>query len=99
MDEAALREAVKALETTPDESFKVLPGRLKEIARTGKRTKIQFNHLGIRYLVLDEFGILSLRWLVSNGITGRQETYYTKDYMTKEGKVRWKYLASKIYNT
>lgn len=96
---AALRAAVNALENTPDESPNLLPGRLKDIARKGKRASFQFNHLGIRYQVKDKEGNVCPRWLVSNAITGRQTTYNTKDFMSKTGKVLWRYLAAAVNHT
>jgi len=99
MNIPALREAVKAMEKTPDQKLNMLPGILKSTARKGKKAKFQFNHLGIRYLVRDEYGNICLRWLVSNGISGRQEVYYTKDFMSSTGRVLWRVLAGKINHT
>ena len=99
MNMAALREAVKALDNTPEENMSLLPAKLKEVARAGKKTKFQFNHLGIRYQTMDRHGNICFRWLVSNGISGNQETYYTKDFMSKNGKVLWRILAGKINHT
>ena len=98
-DMGALRAAVKALDKTPEESPLLLPGRLKEIARTKGPGRYQFNHLGIWYRVKDEYNNICLRWTISNGISGRQETYYTKDFMSKNGKVLWRILAAKINHT
>ena len=99
MNIAALREAVMAMEKTPEQALSKLPALLRDTARKGKKTKLQFNHLGIRYQIRDKDGGISFRWLVSNGLTGRQETYYTKDFMSKNGKVLWRFLAAKINRT
>lgn len=96
---SALREAVLQMDKTPETPKRFLPAKLKEIARSGKKTKFQFNHLGIRYQPLLKDGILYLRWTVSNGMTGEQKTYYTKDFMSKNGKVLWRALAGKINAT
>lgn len=92
-EDSALKNAVEALSTVNKESHILLPGRLLEVARKGKPAEIQFNQFRIRYFTKDEDGLFRLYWLVTNGISGRQKYFYSKDWIGKTGKMRWMNLA------
>lgn len=95
-ENAVLERAVRALSKSSNDGWRKLPGTLKETACKGRPAEFQFNHLRIRYCTKDELGQFKLYWLVSNAISGRQEYFYTKDWVGGNGQVRWMKLAKAI---
>lgn len=89
----ALKKAVEALQQVGQYPAMALPGKLLEMAKKGLPGDFQFNQWNIRYLTKDKYGIFCLHWLVSNGISGTQKVFYTKDYVGDRGKIYWRRLA------
>lgn len=90
---SALRKAVESLKRCEAEPASILPSKLLKTAEKGLPCEFQFNQWSIRYLTKDKFGVFCLHWLVSNGISGVQKTFYTRDYVSPNGKVYWRRLA------
>lgn len=97
-ESAVLERAVRALSQSRKDDYHKLPGMLRETACKGRPAEIQFNHLRIRYCTRDELGQFKLFWLVTNAISGRQEYFYSKDWVSDNGQVRWMKLAKAIRN-
>lgn len=95
-EDAVLSRAVKALSTVGKDNWRKLPGLLRETACKGKPCEFQHNHLRIRYCTKDDLGQFKLHWLVSNGISGRQQYFYNKDWVGENGQIRWMSLAKAI---
>lgn len=91
---SALRRAVQSLTQFKEEKASTLPGKLRDVATSGHPCEFQFNHLRIRYLTKDKEGTFKLFWLVSNGISGVQKTFYTRDYVSPRGRILWRSLAA-----
>lgn len=91
---SAMRMTLGGLREKDFTEFNELRKTLPEVASKGKPVDLVYNYLGIRYMTKDEYGMFRLSWLVTNGITGVQKVFYTKDYVGKTGKVLWRSLAS-----
>ena len=91
---SALKKAIEALQLGGQYPGKALAGKLVETAKKGLPGDFQFNQWNIRYIIKDKYGLFCLHWLVSNGISGTQKEFFTKDYVGKTGKVVWRRLAS-----
>lgn len=93
---SALKKAIEAVQRCEMYPNTILPYKLKEAAEKGLPGDFPFNQWNIRYNTKNKYGIFSPQWLVSNGISGTQKVFYTKDYVGKTGKVLWRSLASDI---
>ena len=71
-----------------------LPKVLREIATTGKPAVFQWNQWRIKYLTKDELGSFKLHWVVADGITSKVQEFFTRDYMTENGKILWRKMAT-----
>ena len=91
---SALKRAVEALQRAEVKEDTTLPVKTSQIARKGLPTEFFWKHWNIRYLTKDRQGVFCLHWIVSNGISGTQRTFYTRDYVGKSGNVNWRKLSS-----
>lgn len=76
-----------------------LPKIIKEMIHQHRPSEMYFNNLYIKYNTKDQYDTFCLHFIVSNAWTGNQKTIYNKDYMTKEGDLRYRALASAIRRT
>lgn len=90
-----LKRSLKAIGVEDNKTWMLLPNILKETALGGKPTEFQFNHIRVRYHIQDH-GLFVLWWTVVNAITGNAAKFYSKDYIGKSGKMRWKHLACEM---
>ena len=66
---------------------------LRGAAMKGGPVEFRFNHHLIHYNVKDEFGNFKLHWYVVNGISGKHQIFYNKDWVSDNGQVLWRKLA------
>ena len=69
---------------------------IKEVASQGKAAEFYFNEFGIKYNIKDELGMFRLTWIVTNKLSGMQKIFYTRDWVGKTGKIRWRNLAASM---